>query len=56
MPTLAAGVLSSLVGAALQSWLEPYLGVRGSAALALVAMLGLFWLTRRWLTSLRDGD
>ena len=55
MPTLVAAVLSAIVAAALQSWLKPYVGIRVSAALALVCLTGLFWVTRKWLTRLRDG-
>jgi hypothetical protein len=55
MPTLVAGLLSSIVAAALQSLLRPLVGVRVSAAIALACLVGLFWATRRLLTRLRDG-
>jgi hypothetical protein len=55
MPTLMASVSGSVAGWLVGEALQPYLGVRGGAAVSLVTMGVVFWAVRKWLRDLRDG-
>jgi hypothetical protein len=55
VPTLVAGVAASLAAFLVEEALRPYLDVRIKALISLVVLLGIFYVTRRWLMRLRDG-
>ena len=55
MPTIAAMVLAGILTYVAEGLIEPYVGVRVKAALGLAMWLGIFYVTRRLLMSLR-GD
>ena len=55
MPTIAAILLAGVVALVVEGWLRPYLGVAVTAAIGLAVWLGVYYVTRKWLMSLR-GD
>ena len=55
MPTLVAGIVSSLAGWLFEDLLSPFLGTGPTALLSLVFTGVLFFFMRKWLVGLREG-
>ena len=53
VPSLAAGLVASLVGWMIDDVLQPYLGAGATLVLSLVASTLIFFYARRWLLDLR---
>jgi hypothetical protein len=54
MPTLMAGLVSSLAGWLIEDAIQPYLGMAGAAGVSLVVSMLVFVRLRRWLRDLRS--
>lgn len=54
MPTLMAGLASSIAGWLIEDALQPHLGIAGGACVSLVVSTLVFLRLRRWLRDLRQ--